>query len=388
MENRKQDEENGAVACAALALAPIARVGDPITAIDTPALVLDMDAFEANVQTMQAWAARHGVALRPHAKAHRCPELSRRQLAAGAVGVCCQKVSEVIPFIAAGVQDIHVSNEVVGADKLALLTRLAGQARITVCVDHPDAARALSEALAQQGNTMGVLVEVDIGQRRCGLQTPEGLVALARLVQDLPQIHFAGIQAYQGGLQHIRGVESRRASWQDALARVRAYLAALEQAGIACPIVTGGGTGSAVFDVASGVFTEIQPGTYAFMDADYGAIGWTDALSFRNSLFLLATVMSLPSEDRAVVDAGLKSTTAESGMPGIAGRPGVRCVAVNDEHSMLQIDEGAQGPALGDKIRLIPGHCDPTFNLHDSVVAVRNGRVEAVWPISARGMSR
>lgn len=375
-------------ASADLCVQPIARVGDPVSAVDTPALILDLDAFEDNLRTMQVLAERHGVELRPHAKAHRCPEISLRQLALGATGICCQKVSEVIPFIAAGIRNIHISNEVVGAEKLALLARLAKQAQITVCVDDARAAQDLSDAMLAEKASVGVLVEVDVGQKRCGVQSSEALVALAQLVQRLPQIRFTGIQAYHGGLQHKRSLEQRQKSWDKAVKLIRKHLQALEQAGIACPVVTGGGTGTAAFDVKSDVFTEIQAGTYAFMDTDYGGIDWDDTLAFRHSLFLLATVMSAPSPDRAVLDVGLKSTTAESGMPGLVGYEGVRCVAVNDEHSMLCIDEGAQGPRLGDKVRLIPGHCDPTFNLHDCVVAVRGDRVEAIWPISARGMSR
>jgi len=371
-----------------LQIPPIARPGDPLSDVDTPALVLDLTAFEDNLGAMQGLADRHGLALRPHAKAHRCPEISLRQLARGAIGVCCQKVSEIVPFLAAGIRDIHLSNEVVGRDKLDLLARLARHGSITVCVDHAQAAQALSSALVKHQASMGVLVEVDVGQNRCGVQAPEELVTLAQQLQALPQVHFAGIQAYHGGLQHTRGLDERRAAWKAAVALIRRHLDALARAGIACPVVTGGGTGSAILDVTSDVFTEIQAGTYAFMDADYGGIDWEAATKFQHSLFLLATVMSRPAPDRAVLDVGLKSTTAESGLPQVAGFPGVRCVSVNDEHSILEIENGAIAPELGAKIRLIPGHCDPTFNLHDYVVGIRNGYVEAVWPISARGMSR
>ncbi len=370
------------------ALTPAARRGDALDAVDTPSLVLDLDAFEDNLRTMQVLAERHGVALRPHAKAHRCPEIALRQIALGAVGVCCQKVSEVLPFLAAGVRDVHISNEVVGAPKLALLAQLAAQARITVCVDHVQALQSLSAAMAGAGAKIGVLVDVDIGQKRCGVQTPDDAVALARQAQRLPGVDFVGIQAYHGGLQHKRSLDQRRKACEKAARLVRTYLDALDRAGIACPVVTGGGTGSAAFDVASQVYTEIQCGTYAFMDSDYGNIDWGEALAFRHSLFLLGTVMSTPTADRAIVDLGLKSTTAESGMPWVVDQEGVRCVAVHDEHSTLAVDDPQRRPLLGDKLRLIPSHCDPTFNLHDEVVVFRAGKVEAVWPISARGMSR
>lgn len=207
-------------------------------------------------------------------------------------------------------------------------------------------------------------------------------------MQALPPLHFAGIQAYHGGLQHTRALNERKTVWQQTMALIRRHLDALSQAGIACPVVTGGGTGSAMLDVKSEIFTEIQPGTYAFMDADYGGIDWGETPLFQHSLYLLATVMSVPTQSRAVLDVGLKSTTAESGMPGVPDYLGVHCASVNDEHSILQIDEGVSRPVLGEKIRLIPGHCDPTFNLHDYVVGVRKGYVEVVWPISGRGLSR
>ncbi|MGB6104675.1 MAG: DSD1 family PLP-dependent enzyme [Pusillimonas sp.] len=372
----------------AIAIAPAAQKGDGLADIDTPSLILDLDAFEHNLRTMQVLAERHGVALRPHAKAHRCPEIALRQLALGAQGICCQKVSEAVPFVAAGLRNIHISNEVVGPAKLTLLAQLAQQADITVCVDHPDNIQALSDALDRHKASLGVLVEIDVGQKRCGVQTPDETVALARRIQSLPHIRFAGIQAYHGGLQHKRSLEQRQHSCEKAARLIRKHLHALDQAGIPCPVVTGGGTGSAVFDVASQVFTEIQAGTYAFMDADYGGLDWGDAPIFQHSLFLLSTVMSTPTFQRAVLDAGLKSTSAESGVPRIADREGVVCLAVNDEHSILQADSPACRPALGERIRLIPSHCDPTFNLHDSVVAVRSGRVEAIWSIAARGLSR
>lgn len=388
MEELKLREREAGLIPEAFCIAPAAVAGGLSQDIDTPSLVLDLDAFEDNLRTMQVLAERHGVALRPHAKAHRCPEIALRQVALGAAGICCQKVAEAVPFVQAGLRDIHISNEIVGEPKLRLLAQLARKAHITVCVDHPTALKALSAAMAGHGASVGVLVDVDVGQKRCGVQTPDEAVALAGLAQSLPGIGFTGIQAYHGGLQHKRSLDQRRKSCDKAARLIRRYLDALERAGIACPVVTGGGTGTAVFDVASQVYTEIQSGTYAFMDTDYGSIDWGEALAFRHSLFLLGTVMSTPTADRAIMDFGLKSTSAESGAPQPVGWPGLRCVAVHDEHSILQADDSKNLPVLGDKIRLIPGHCDPTFNLHDSVVAVRGDRVEAIWAISARGLSR
>ncbi|TAL84226.1 MAG: DSD1 family PLP-dependent enzyme [Candidimonas sp.] len=370
-------------------LPPAARVGDAVADIDTPSLILDLDAFEENLRTMQVLAERNGVALRPHAKAHKCPEIALRQIALGAQGICCQKVSEAVPFLAAGVRDIHISNEVVGTAKLALLARLARQARLSVCVDHAQALNALSIAMKVESATIAVLVEIDVGQKRCGVQTPDEALALARLAQRLPNIEFAGLQAYHGGLQHKRSLDQRKKSCDKTLQTIRAYLDAFERAGIPCPIVTGGGTGTAAFDVQSKVYTEIQAGSYPFMDGDYASNDWGEALSFKHSLFLLGTVMSTPTHERAIVDVGLKSTSAESGLPQPAdAASGWCCLAINDEHTILQASNVKSRPALGAQVRLIPGHCDPTFNLHDSIVVLRGQQVEAVWPISARGLSR
>ena len=365
-----------------------AQPGDALDEVDTPSLILDLDAFEENLRTMQVLAERHGVALRPHAKAHRCPDISLRQVALGAQGICCQKVTEAACFIAAGLRDIHISNEVVGAPKLALLARLAAQARISVCVDNPRALESLSAALAAQGSEACVLIEIDVGQKRCGVQTPEEAVALAQAIARLPQVSFGGIQAYHGGIQHLRSHERRRTASERAARRTTRFIRALARAGFECATVTGGGTGTALFDAASGVYTEIQAGSYAFMDNDYGQLDWGEAIRFRHSLYVLVTVMSTPTALRAVADAGLKSLTAESGLPQVVGHPGLRCQAVYDEHTLLLAEEEAVRPALGTHLRLVPGHCDPTINLHDVMVAFRGRTVEAVWPISARGLSR
>jgi len=370
-----------------LALPPAAAPGDPLARVDTPSLVLDLDAFEANLRAMQAWADRHGVALRPHAKAHKCPEIARRQLALGARGVCCQKVSEALPFVAAGIDDIHISNEVVGPAKLALLAQLARAARVSVCVDDAGNLADISAAMAQAGAQVEVLVEVDVGQGRCGVSETATVVALARQAQALPGIAFGGLQAYHGAMQHLRGHAERAAASARAAEAAAGHARQLRAAGIACDRITGAGTGSAEFDAASGVFTELQAGSYAFMDGDYGANDWSGPLAFRHSLFLLSTVMSAPAAGRAVVDAGLKSTTVECGLPRVAGRPELHYAAANDEHGVLKLAADA-AVRLGETLLLLPSHVDPTFNLHDSLVAYRDGVVEAVWDIAARGLSR
>lgn len=368
-------------------LAPVAQVGDSIDDVDTPALILDLDAFEDNLRTMQSLAELHGVTLRPHAKAHKCPEIALRQIALGAPGICCQKVTEAVPFIQAGVKDILISNEVVGERKLALLARLAGEVHITVCVDHVDALKALSAALDAHHSFADVLIEVDIGQKRCGVQSAAEAVALADWVAKLPNVRFAGIQAYHGAIQHKRSFGQRRSAAEKSARATMRYVDALRQAGYACEIVTGGGTGTVAFDAAAGIFTEIQPGSYAFMDGDYGSLEWGES-GFRHALFVLGSVISVPTATRAVLDVGLKSTTGESGVPRVFGRDHLRCTGLNDEHCILEVLDNGTRPYLGERLKLIPGHCDPTFNLHNEVVVVRNGVVEGVWAITARGLSR
>ncbi len=362
--------------------------GQPLAQVDTPSLVLDLDVFEANLGAMQQWADRHGVALRPHAKAHKCPEIARRQLALGARGICCQKVSEALPFLEAGIRDIHISNEVVGPAKLALLAQIAVRADVSVCVDNMTNLHALAAAMAQAGARITVLVEVDVGQGRCGVTDDHDVLALARAAEAMQGLRFGGLQAYHGSVQHVRSHAERAAICAQAAARAAGYASLLRAHGITCERITGGGTGSAEFDAGSGVYTELQAGSYAFMDGDYGANEWSGPLSFGTSLFLLSTVMSTPAPGRVILDAGLKSATIECGLPQVHGRPGLVYAAANDEHGVVRVREGAVAPALGEVLRLVMPHVDPGFNLHDTLVAYRDETVVGLWPISARGLSR
>jgi D-serine deaminase-like pyridoxal phosphate-dependent protein len=372
-------------------LPPPAVVGMAVADVDTPALLLDLDAFEANLSAMTASLAGTGVRLRPHGKSHKCPEIARRQVAAGAVGVCCQKASEAEAFVHAGIADVLVANEVVGEAKLRRLARLAKQATVGVCVDHADAVRALEAAMAAEGARIDVYIEVDVGANRCGVPASADVVALARAVADSPHLRFAGLQGYQGSAQHARSAEDRRQAIATASRLLRECVALLRSAGLEPEVITGGGTGTYLNEAASGVYTEVQPGSYVFMDADYGRN--LDAAgrpfdAFRQSLFVLSTVMSRPTDRRAVVDVGLKAHSVDSGFPLVADVPGATYVNVSDEHGVLDLagDAAHDGRvALGRKLRLVPGHCDPTVNLHDWLVCYRGDRIEDVWPIAARG---
>lgn len=368
-------------------LAPPARPGQTLAEVDTPALLLDLDAFERNLDRMDATLAGTRVRVRPHAKSHKCPEIALRQMAHGAVGVCCQKVSEAEAMVEGGVMNVMVSNEVVGATKLARLAALARRARVSVCVDDAQNVADLDAAARAAGVKLDVLVEVNVGADRCGVEPGAPVVALARAIVASKNLRFAGLHAYQGAAQHVRRPADRQAAIDKAVAAVRTTLDHLAAAGLKADVVTGAGTGTYLLEAGSGVYNEIQPGSYVFMDADYNRNldeAGQPVKIFEQSLFVWTTVMSHPVPERAVVDAGLKALSVDSGMPLVADLPGVEFQKASDEHGVLALPAGAT-LKVGDKLRLVPGHCDPTVNLYDWIVGVRNGKVECVWPITARG---
>ncbi|HVL77576.1 MAG TPA: DSD1 family PLP-dependent enzyme [Noviherbaspirillum sp.] len=366
-----------------------AQPGAPAAQIDTPALLLDLDAFDRNLARMQAALAGSGTRLRPHAKSHKCPEIARRQIAAGAVGICCQKLAEAAVFVNAGIEDVLITNQVVGPAKLQRLAELATRARIGVLVDHARQAQDLSAAAHARGARVDVYVEVDVGAGRCGVRADQA-GALAAQIVALPALRFAGLHCYHGSAQHLRRPEERQAAIAAAAAHARAARDAVEAAGIPVGIITGAGTGSFVHERDSGVYNELQPGSYIFMDRDYADnTAGPDDIRFEHALFVKTTVQSRPVPGRAVVDAGLKASSVDSGMPAPWQQPDVGYLKASDEHGVLGGDDGAL-PAMGESLLLVPGHCDPTVNLYDELVCVRGlasgaGTVEAVWKIEARG---
>jgi D-serine deaminase-like pyridoxal phosphate-dependent protein len=368
-------------------LAPPARTGMPLAEVDTPALLLDLDAFEHNLDRLDASLAQHKVRVRPHSKSHKCPEIALRQMARGAVGVCCQKVSEAEAMVEGGVMNVLVSNEVVGAPKLARLAGLAKRARVSVCVDNEQNIADLDAAARAAGTKIDVLVEVNVGANRCGVEPGQPCVDLAQRIAAAKHLRFAGLHAYQGAAQHARTPLERNAAIARAVQHVQKTVEALQAHGLKPEIITGAGTGTYPLEAASGVYNEIQPGSYIFMDADYNRNLGEDGKpvrTFEQSLFVWATVMSHATAERAVVDAGLKALSVDSGMPLVADLPGVEFLKASDEHGVLKVAQGVR-VAVGDKIRLIPGHCDPTVNLYDWIVGVRGDKVESVWPVTARG---
>jgi len=367
---------------------PPAQPGMREEEIDTPALVIDLDAFEYNLDRMAALLAPSGVKLRAHAKTHKSPVIAGLQMGRGAVGQCVQKVAEAEVLAWGGIPDILVSNEVVGTAKLARLCALGKISRVAVCVDDVAQVAACETAAADAGIRLPVLVEIDIGAGRCGVAPGPDAVALAQRIAASKHLVFGGLQAYQGSAQHKRTPAERRTLIAAAVDGSRRTVEQLRQQGLDCPIVGGGGTGSFELEMASGVYTEIQAGSYVFMDADYARnLDETGApvATFRHSLFVLATVMSASRPGIAVVDAGHKAVPVDSGMPTVWQRPDVRYTSASDEHGKLEVGAETAAPKLGEKLRLVPGHCDPTVDRYDWYVGVRGGRVECLWPVAARG---
>ena len=358
--------------------------------IQTPCLVLDLDALERNIVKMGDYAKAHGMRHRVHGKMHKSVDVALLQeKLGGSVGVCCQKVSEAEVFARGGIKDILVSNEVCAPQKIERLAQIPKLgARTIVCVDDMNNVADLSAAAVKHGTEIECIVEIDCGAGRCGVTTTPEVVALATAIDAAKNLKFSGIQAYQGAMQHMDSYEDRKGKTQIAIDMVADAVSALKEKGLECDIVGGGGTGSYYFESNSNVFNELQCGSYAFMDADYGRIlddagNRIDKGEWENALFILTSVMSHAKADKAIVDAGLKAQSVDSGLPFIYGRDDVEYVKCSDEHGVVADPNGAL--KINDKLKLVPGHCDPTCNVHDWYVGVRNGKVEVVWPVSARG---
>ena len=372
-------------------------IGQPVAAIDTPAAVIDLDAMERNLHTMAAFARQHGVRLRPHAKMHKSAELALLQMRTGAVGVCVQKAAEAEALAAGGVNNIYISNGVVAPVKLRRVATLAQTlaargGRLAIAVDSLTGVQGLDTALRQAGAADGcldVFVELDVGQGRCGVPHAEGVVPLAQAIVRCPALRFAGLQAYHGKAQHLRTPEERGAALAATLAKVTQARALLEAAGLPTPLITGAGTGTFALEAASGVYGELQTGSYLFMDADYARNEpQAGQPRFEHALFIKTQVISATA-DHAVCDAGHKSHAIDSGLPLVHGAE-LEFANGGDEHGILRASQpGTPLPALGDTIWLIPGHCDPTVNLHDHLIGVRgglaNGVVERIVRVDARG---
>jgi len=382
-------------------------IGRPVNAIDTPALVVDLDAMDRNLATMARFAQRHKVRLRPHAKMHKSAEIAKLQIAAGAVGVCVQKTSEAEAMVAGGVYNVFISNEVISPFKLArvaALTRavLPHEGKIAICVDSIEGIRRLATSMNEARVASGVataidvFIEINVGQRRCGVEPGTAAVALALEIRKHPALNFAGLQAYHGKAQHLRSPAQRREAITGAIKAAALTRQLIEAEGVTVGLVTGSGTGTAALEGASGVYGELQAGSYLFMDADYAANQLDPAQPrFEHALFVKTQVISTHTtgDPYVVCDAGHKSHAIDSGLPKVhafSSRSKLEYFNGGDEHGILRPTAGSTRlPTLGSLLWLIPGHCDPTVNLHDMMIGVRGGLlkgvVEHVIRVDARG---
>lgn len=360
----------------------------PIEEIPTPALMIDLDIFERNLKTMQDACRAENGRYRPHGKAHKSATLGKMQLAAGAGGLCAAKLGEAEVFVRGGIKDVLITTAVVGRRKIQRLIALAELApEIKVVADSTRNLEDLAAAASAAKRKLTVLVDVNVGQNRTGVDTPAEALAIAKHLTKLPSLTLGGIQAYAGMNMHVVGFQNRRDASMAALDRALAAKSALEQAGFAVPIVSVGGTGTYNIDLKVPGVTEIQPGSYIFMDAHYRSIGGEGSETFSDfgtALSVLTTVISR-ARGRAITDGGNKALSTDEAMPapkdltGISYRPG------GDEHGIIVLKNPNRALEVGEKVEFVPGHCDTTVNLHNVFFAVRKGIVEAVWPVEARG---
>jgi D-serine deaminase-like pyridoxal phosphate-dependent protein len=360
--------------------------------LPTPVLCVDLDAFEHNVEKMAAHVRHSGKALRPHGKTHKCPEIARRLIRAGAAGACVAKLSEAEVFAREGVKGLLVTTAVIGTHKVERAVRLAARHPNTIfSADDPGNLRELNDAAGRAGIRLQVAIDLWIGGRT-GAPPGEPALGVAELTQKLPHLRLAGLQAYCGPASHRVGFQERRAFSREAMLEAVETRRLLESKGIACPLLSGGSTGTYNIDSELEGVTELQPGSYIFMDIDYNRIGGADGAvyrDFRNSLFVITTVVSKPQPDLAVVDGGLKAFSTDKPFPPEArGREGITFAWGGDEHGRLTLEGAARALSVGDRIEFVIPHCDPTVNLYNRLYALRGDRVEDAWPVSARGMSQ
>jgi D-serine deaminase-like pyridoxal phosphate-dependent protein len=365
----------------------------PVMELPTPALLIDLDAFEANLQTMAAHCTAKGVGVRPHGKTHKCPIIAKRQVAIGAIGMCAAKVSEAEVFVDGGIANVLITSPVTTRDKIDRVIALARKSPgIQMVVDNETAARALDDAAGAAGITLPVLIDLDSGSRRTGIQPGGPALELLRAIAKMRHLRFDGLQAYSGHVMHVGGFEARRARSVASLMPCLETKALMEREGFAVKIFTGGGTGTYNIDSELEGVTDLQVGSYPFMDVQYRIIGDADSELFDDfapALFVLATAISQPVPDRITIDAGFKAFAHEpNARPQVRDITGVDYSYGGDEHGILRLTSPSRPIHLGDKLELFISHCDPTVNLYDAYYPYRDGVVHEVWPIAARGKSQ
>jgi D-serine deaminase-like pyridoxal phosphate-dependent protein len=369
-------------------------IGKPggLLELTTPALVLDLDTFERNIRTYQHQVNLHGLKARPHAKSHKCAEIARRQIAAGAVGVCTASLHEAEALVRHGINNILITSPMIGAGKLdRLLQLLDPSVSVAVVVDDQERAASMAAAARRSGHALDVLIDVDLGMGRTGVSNIESALQLADVVCDAEGMSYRGIQAYSGSVQHIENFAARDAIYTGQLRFLSELITALDKRGLKPATVTGGGTGTLALDCREGILTEHQAGSYIFMDVEYGAVtlGANDAdAAFATSLFLHSAVISKNVPGSATIDAGLKSLATDGPQPRVSdGAPtGTTYSFFGDEHGRLTFPTPTHGLPLGSIVALVTPHCDPTVNLHDYLHVVRNDTIIDIWQIAARGV--
>lgn len=362
--------------------------------IDTPALLVDLDILERNLAKMNEHLRDSPAKVRPHAKSHKTPEIAHMQMAYGAVGITCAKVSEAEAMAEGGIQHILISSELIGPHKNLRAAHLAKKCDLMVACESTRNVEELAAAAAQVGTPVSAIIEADIGNRRCGVRSVEQAVNLARVICQQPLLRFRGIMGYEGQCVFIKEQAARREAAQKALTSLVEMAEAIRQAGMPVEVVSAGGTGTYSITGHFPGITDIQAGSYIFMDTRYAQV---EGIDFEHSLTLLATVVSRPTSDLAVLDYGLKSVTAEFGLAAPAkatrrdgshnpyGIDGTEVIGLSEEHARLRLVAPSRDLAVGDKVEILPTHCCTTINTHDYIYAVRNGVIEAVWKIAARG---
>lgn len=360
--------------------------------IPTPALVLDLDAFEWNVRKMAGFLKERGRGFRPHGKTHKCPEIAKALIRAGASGACAAKLSEAEVFAAHGIGGLLVTTAVVGRRKIERAVRLAAKQRDTIfSVDDPQNVRDLNDAAAGARPAFGLNLAVDILFGRTGIAPGEPALELARLIASLPNVRLAGLQAYDGGVSHTIGFEARRARSRETMGQAVETRRLLERSGLECAVVSSGSTGTYNIDSEIDGITELQPGSFMFMDVDYNRIGGQDGpvyQDFKNALSVVTTVVSKRPKV-AIVDGGFKAfSTDRAFTPEPKELQGVTYAWAGDEHGRLDLTNASRDVKVGDRLEFIIPHCDPSVNLYDQIYCLRGDRVEAVWKIAARGMSQ
>ena len=355
-------------------------IGRRVRDLDTPCLLLDLDKVERNLDAIGRVLADTSVRIRPHAKTHKVPNLALMQLERGAIGICCAKLGEAEVMAAGGVPGLLVTTEVVGESKIRRLLGVAQQVEVTTVVDDARAAERISSAAEEAGLRLRCLIDVNVGQERTGVEPGAAALDLARDVDRLPGLELVGLQGYEGHLQHVVDPDLRREANASAMQLLSQTAELLLEQGLRVEVVSTAGTGTCQFAATWPHVTEVQPGSYVAMDSDYGRV---QGLGYEHALTVLTSVISTRRGDSAIVDAGYKALSMDSGPPMPRGVDGSYSF-LGDEHAKLTFKAG-NPLSLGDKVEIIPSHCDTTINLYDVYHVTRGDRVVAVWPIAARG---